>query len=373
MNPRLLKRLDGVVGPLLSRMYREKQAPDGKTAPLSILFIRPGGIGDAVLLVPALRALKTAYPGCTIDILAEKRNAAVFGLTSVIRTVHCYDSLSGIAAVLRGSFDVVIDTEQWYRLSAVVARLTGAPMLIGFATNDRKRLFSHPVCYAQARYEVCSFFTLLEPLGIASPSGSSASFLELPAEAVEAAGRLLAPLSGRPFLTIFPGASTPEKQWGGDRFRELTSILAARGMAVVVVGGEDTRAAAQEVCAGNRALDLVGKSSLAVTAALIAKGRALVSGDSGLLHIAAGLGTPTVSLFGPSDPRKWGPQGEHHLVLGSGLPCAPCSLFGTVSSCPIKANCLSQITVAEVVAAVAKLLGREAGCENTTPVGTRCS
>jgi lipopolysaccharide heptosyltransferase II len=356
MNVNLLKRLDRLAGPLLTRLFRKRGSLPDPPAPRSALVIRPGGIGDAVLLVPALRALQSAYPGCRIDILAEKRNASVFTFCSCIRRVHCYDTRSGLGAALLGSYDLVIDTEQWYRLSALIARLTRAPRLIGFATSERGRLFTDPVSYSQDRYEAYSFFSLLEPLGIAAPAAIETPFLTVPAAALESARGFLTSLSGNPFVALFPGASVEQKQWGTVNFRELAAKLCAGGMRVVIVGGEDSRAAGEEIARGGVALNLAGRASLAETAALIGKGRALVSGDSGLLHIAAGLGTPTVSIFGPSDPRKWGPKGERDLVFGAGLPCAPCSRFGTIPCCPNQACCSSAVTVAEVVAAVRTLL-----------------
>lgn len=359
MKTRAIKFIDRLAGGIITAcLPAAKMWP--LHAPKSLLVIRPGGIGDAILLMPTLRALKLAYPGCFIDVLAEQRNGAAFQLTPVIRTVHRYDSLTGLAAVLVGDYDLVIDTEQWYRLSAVVARLTRSPMLIGFATNERKRLFTHPVSYSQEQYEACSFLRLLEPLGISAPVDMVTPFLFLPAAATESAEGLLAPLSGEPFITVFPGASVQQKQWGIENFRVLADELASKGMSVVIVGGEDTRTAGEEIAKGGLALNLAGKASLAETAALIGKGRVLVSGDSGLLHIAAGLGTPTVSLFGPSDPRKWGPKGVQHQVFSLESSCAPCSRFGTIPPCADSVRCLSGITVAEVVAAVERSFGRKA-------------
>lgn len=352
MNADLLKRLDGLVGPLVVRLLGKGGTRPPPAAPGSVLVIRPGGIGDAILLVPALRALAAAYPGCRIDLLAERRNAAAFLFCSCLAKVHCYDTVSGLSAALLGRYDLVIDTEQWYRLSAVVARLTRAPMRIGFATNDRQRLFTHPVSYSQNQYEACSFFRLLQPLGVSAPGEIATPFLTLPVAAAEAAAGLLAPLAGKPYLTVFPGASLAEKQWGTENFKALIAILAQAGIAVVLVGGEDTRGAGEEIARGGVALNLAGKASLTETAALIGKGRALVSGDSGLLHIAVGLGTPTVSLFGPSDPLKWGPKGGEDRLLRAEQSCAPCSSFGTIPPCTGRAVCLSAITPGEVAEAV---------------------
>jgi ADP-heptose:LPS heptosyltransferase len=100
---------------------------------------------------------------------------------------------------------------------------------------------------------------------------------------------------------------------------------------------------------------------LSETAAVIQKSVLLLSGDSGVLHIAMGLGVPTVSLFGPGRAGKWAPRGERHIVINKGLSCSPCTTFGTTPPCPISAQCLNDITVDEVFNAVAVLLTATGG------------
>jgi ADP-heptose:LPS heptosyltransferase len=82
----------------------------------------------------------------------------------------------------------------------------------------------------------------------------------------------------------------------------------------------------------------------------------LISGDSGVLHLGVGLGTPTVSLFGPGIADKWAPRGEQHIVINHKLPCSPGTRFGTTPPCPIGAKCIQDITVDEVFAASMKLV-----------------
>ena len=103
-------------------------------------------------------------------------------------------------------------------------------------------------------------------------------------------------------------------------------------------------------------LNLAGSTTLTETAAVIARSALLLSGDSGVLHIAVGLGVPTVSLFGPGIEAKWGPKGEGDIVLNQRLPCSPCTRFGTTPSCPIGARCLSEITPEQVAGAIGRLL-----------------
>jgi lipopolysaccharide heptosyltransferase II len=357
MNIGMMKSLDAVIGRLAVLLMAR---PGMKAKPASIntiLLIRPGGIGDAVHLIPAINAIKAAYPDAVIDILAEKRNSAIFRLSIHVRHVFRYDRLAELFQVLRTTYDVVIDTEQWHRLSAVVARMTRAPMLIGFGTNERARLFTHPTPYSQDDYEIESFFRLLEPLCI-EPREISRPFLAVPSEAKERGDTLLGELKGRTFVTIFPGASIPERQWGADKFGKVAEMLAVLGVAVVVVGSGDDKGLGEVIVAGRAGLNLAGRTSLSETAAVIQKSVLMLSGDSGVLHIAVGLGVPTVSLFGPGRARKWAPQGERHIVINKGLSCSPCTIFGTTPPCPISAQCLNDITVDEVFNAVATLLRR---------------
>jgi ADP-heptose:LPS heptosyltransferase len=81
-----------------------------------------------------------------------------------------------------------------------------------------------------------------------------------------------------------------------------------------------------------------------------------MSGDSGVLHIAVGLGVPTVSLFGPGRTKKWAPQGALHIVINKGLACSPCTTFGTTPPCPHDARCMRDISADEVINAVTMLL-----------------
>jgi ADP-heptose:LPS heptosyltransferase len=352
---RLLKKLDRSIGSA-AVFFMRKPAPVPVQAPRNILFIRPGGIGDAVLLLRAIRAVKEKYPSCTITVLAEKRNAAIFSLSGAVSRVLLYDRLPDLIAAIRGGFDVVVDTEQWHRLSAVVARLTGAALLIGYATNNRSKLFTHPLPYSHDSHETESFLALLEPLGISRLQSLGPS-LDIPAQAVAAMEKKLAVLAGKPYITLFPGASIPERRWGTEKFRELALCIHSWGLPVVVVGGREDEQSGDCIVSGGVGLNLAGKTSLAETAAILARSMLLVTGDSGLLHIAAELEVPTVSLFGPGIEKKWAPRDDRHIVLNKHLPCSPCTRFGYTPECRIGARCLALITVQEVEKAVRRILG----------------
>jgi ADP-heptose:LPS heptosyltransferase len=159
-------------------------------------------------------------------------------------------------------------------------------------------------------------------------------------------------------VALFPGASIEERRWGGVKFAALAERVVALGYSVVIVGGaEDLPVAANIAERLPSVLNVAGKTSLLETASILNEAALLVSGDSGVLHIAAGLGTRTVSLFGPGIAKKWAPRGERHIVINHQLPCSPCTKFGYTPHCKIGARCIQGISVDEVFAAVETQLG----------------
>lgn len=357
MNIPLLKKLDAVIGYISASIFPTPVRRKLATPVTSLLLIRPGGIGDAVLLAPAIRSLKTTYPAVHVTVLAEQRNAGIFSLIPGVDRLLCYDRPRELLQAMRCSYDAVIDTEQWHRLSAVLARLMRAPVKIGFNTNERRRMFTHPISYSHDEYEAVSFAHLLEPLGIEAGSVEmGAPFLSVTDAASGKAAGLLESLHGEPFVALFPGASIPERRWGSDRFRQVAEVLSAFGIRMVIVGGRDDHQQGEMIAGGRLGLNLAGLTSLPETAAIIQRSSLLLSGDSGVLHIAVGLGVPTVSLFGPGRVKKWAPQGDRHIVINKGLSCSPCTTFGTTPPCPIDARCMRDITVDEVVNAVTMML-----------------
>jgi heptosyltransferase II len=352
---RLLKSFDRLIGTVLVHLLPKPHAKP-IFEPRRILFIRPGGIGDAVFLIPVIQAMKERFPESRISVLAEKRNAAIFSFCRAVDRTFRYDSPRELLEVLNGTYDVVLDTEQWHRLSAVIAWLSGAPVLIGFATNQRKRLFTHPVSYSHDAHEDDSFFSLLEPFGIPGAPGGIEPFLAIAEGALVSATGKLGDSANHPFIAFFPGASIPERRWGAEKFRDLAVRLHGRGLPVVVVGGTGDEEAGEAITEGGLGRNLAGKTSLAETASVLTRSLLLVTGDSGVLHIAVALGVPTVSLFGPGIARKWAPRGENHIVLNRHLICSPCTRFGYTPRCSFGARCLVELDVPEVEEAVVKLL-----------------
>jgi len=364
---KLLKSIDRILGrPLVSLLPRIKKPRKGNTAKFKkILIIRPGGIGDAVLLLPAINSLKAKLPDSEIDILSEKRNAEIFSFSKEINRTYLYDMDSGLSKCLRNRYDVVIDTEQWHRLPAAVAYLTGAAVRIGFDTNERARLFTHRIPYSHDDYEVYSFLHLIEPL--INSSGVTFDidkpFLNMEGtpsiDSQSPVANLQSPISGLQshVIAIFPGASVGERRWGGDRFGKVARALRSKGYRVVILGsGADSREAAGIREYTGDCIDLTGKTDIKDVAVILKLSKLLLTADSGLMHIAYAVGTATVSLFGAGIEKKWAPRGENHIVLNRYIDCSPCTRFGYTPRCKRDVECLSSLSVDAVIGAVERIL-----------------
>ena len=360
-----LKRVDGIFGRLAcsaSRLIATPRITQDTKSP-KILVIRPGGIGDAVLLFPALRELRAEFPESLINVLAEKRNSGVLAFCPYVDNIILYDErpLSWLNAVIRGKYDIVIDTEQWHRLTAALSYMTGAPVRVGFQTNERAELYSHKIPFSHSDYEARSFLNLASAVtGVQYEFKPDEPFVSVDSFGSGDIDTALGDFrkNKKALVGIFAGATVPERRWGVSKFAELTKKLAAMGMGAVILGGKEDLENSSEIkstSASENVMDFTGKTALAVTAYIISKLDLLVSGDTGLMHLAYGVGTPTVSLFGAGIEEKWAPQGKNHIAINKRLSCSPCTKFGYTPPCPYDVKCLNDITVEEVLLTVQKI------------------
>jgi ADP-heptose:LPS heptosyltransferase len=367
MRVRLLKILDVTVGFFLCwttgyilHLFR-RNAPAGASgvpcpdAIRRILVIRPGGMGDMILLQPMLRSLRQRCPQAEVDLVCEKRNRDIPALAGKSGRVILYDAhpFGLIGKLRRGQYDVVIDTEQFHYFSAIMAILSRAPVRIGFKINPgRNTLYTHLVNYDLEGYEAGEFMRLLVPLGIKDESVVKGC-LTRPGRTEGRSGAVV----------IHVGASTRYKHWETGKFVDLVKRLAgAEGYAsgpIILVGGRRETGLAGDISRqaglGDRVKVMAGSLTIPQTADLIGSASLFIGGDSGLAHLAVALGTPTVVLFGPSDHKKWGASGQGNVVVRTELPCAPCFIFGYHKFCHSIA-CMSGITVEHVMTAVRRAI-----------------
>lgn len=298
-----------------------------------VLFARTDRLGETLLNLPAAAALKAALPGAALTLLVHPDlQPLLAALPWVDETISApqgprhawWKRALQLGRRLRtGRFDAAIVSNPKQELHVGVW-LAGIPQRIGY---DRKCgwLLTRRLPDAKGRggrHEVEYNLDLVRALGIAAEQPRW-QFPELGRERADVRALLAVHgVSGaRAVVVVHPWTSDPAKQWPLDRFRRLVERVSAQpSTSVVMIGGVQERPRASALLpAGGAIADLTGRLTLTQLAALLREARLLVSSDSGPVHLAAAVGTPTVTLFGTTDaargPQRWGPWGQGHIII----------------------------------------------------------
>jgi len=357
---------DDLFGPFLLKlsatMKRDASPQVSMHGTKRILIIRPGGIGDAALLMPSLKTLKQTLPEAKIDILCEPRNLEVFLNSPFLNQIFNYRKIDHIIRMKQTLYDIVFDTEQSHFLTGALAAMLNSRLKVGFATQGRELVYDLGVDYSHDQYEAESFFRLFAEAIEGFPVERTWEFPYLfpSIEERKKVNTLIGDIK-KPVICFFTGASIKERLWPADRWAKVIAELWREGYQPVLLGGKGELQLSREIAvyAACPVLNFCGQLSLGETAALFERTRLLVSTDSGILHLAVVCDIPTVSLFGPGIAAKWAPTGDHHIAINKRLECSPCTRFGETPHCPRGAECLQKITTGEVIDTALKLAKRE--------------
>ena len=348
---KLFKMIDHILGGLTAFLLlplSKKQLPSEFKR---ILIIRPGGVGDAVFLLPILKVLKNK--DIIIDILCEKRNAEVFTSQShLLNTVYLYEKQ--LPMVLKKSYDVIIDTEQWHYLSAIVSFFLKAEYRIGFATRPlRAKLFNKQVTYGENDYELDNFKKLFEELlPLQNPINNINGCFDIPVNIKIWASKQIPQRA----VSVFLGSSITIRRFTVTQLSIIIRDLLAQNYHPVLLGGKDVIEVSQQIVRkikDQRILNFVGKISLIQSAALIQRGQHFIGPDSGLTHLACAVGSPVIAVFGPGNLQKWGPKGNGHQIVTENVSCSPCTRFGyTLPICKGSYHCMKDIKFEKILKVV---------------------
>ncbi len=334
--------------------------PEPAEAPPTRLVIRaPNWLGDAVMALPAMAAVRAAYPAAHLTVAAQAAVAPLFEEnTPVAADAILTVTPAGEAATLAaGGFDAALLLPNSFR-AARAAKQAGIAGRWGYAGNWRGWMLTRAVRRPRALVHQTEYYgALVRGLGI--PVGSTLPALAARPETLRRADLLLAShgVSAAPLVGFAPGAAYGHaKRWPPARVAEVITRLAAeRGATCVIVGAAGDRDAAREIesglPSGVRIVDLVGRTDLRQLAGVLARCDAFVSNDSGGMHLAAALGVPVIAMFGPTDDRVTAPPAGHDVLVHP-VFCRPCML----RDCPIDHRCMTGITAAAVFGAVAARL-----------------
>jgi heptosyltransferase-1 len=328
---------------------------------MNFLIVRLGALGDIIHAVPAAAALRAAFPASRIDWLVDGRHRPMIDLVTVVdhAVVLERSSLPGwmdVAGRMRQvRYDVAIDLQGLLK-SALLARASGAARVLGFSIWHLREKTARPFYSETSRGEVPSGepdHVIHKNLRLLGALGVTETRIRFPLADVEsrALNDVRTTLGGdRPFALINPGAAWPNKRWPPERYGEVAAFLReVRGLPSFVLWGpgeEGLAGAVVETSAG--AARVAPPTGLRDLLALSRAASLMISGDTGPLHIAAAAGTPTVSLFGPTDPHRNGPWSPGDVAI---------SRFGSCGChyerrCRKPSWCLETIDVAEVTAAI---------------------
>lgn len=333
----------------------------------NILVIKLRYLGDVLLATPVFRALRERYPLARISAAVPRGTEDMLKWNPDINEVlviergSVREQIRFMRDLRHRKYDCVIDLTDGDR-AAVLSRITGAPMRVGFNEEHRWRglLYTTVVKSTPRAHRVERDLQALRPLGFEPKS--SPLVLRLSSADEADAERLLSELGlwgtgdSRPLVMLQPGARYWFKAWPAERFAELADRLAeGLGSRVLVGGNAAERDLAEKVCAKARTqpVNLAGRTSLLVHAAVLKRCALFVGNDNGPMHMAATVGTPVVALFGPSNPLEWGPRGEKTTVIYKGLDCRAC--FHPTCRRG-EESCMKLISTDEVFAAARQLL-----------------
>jgi ADP-heptose:LPS heptosyltransferase len=277
----------------------------------TLVILRALGLGDLLTAVPALRALADAFPDHHRVLAAPAGLASLVALTDTVDGVVDTRPLAPLHPSLRGG-DVAVNLHGRGPQSHRVLLEAEPVRLISFYHTKVPRSADGPPWRAE-EHEVNRWCRLLEGYGI--PADPGRLDLSLPSR--------VAPEFARGATLIHPGAASAARRWPANRWAAVARSEAAKGRTVIVTGGESevdlAHTVAQEAGLEESAA-YAGRTGLVELAALVAAASRVVCGDTGVSHLATALGTPSVTLFGPTSPARWGPPPERpcHRALWAG-------------------------------------------------------
>lgn len=342
-----------------------------------IVVLRANGIGDFVVAVPALEALRAAYPGARITYLGRAWHAELLearpGPWDEVDVVPPYPNLIGGGDVDESRIDAFFERHRAEKYDLALqlhgggansnpfvqrlgARVTAGPR----DTHFDAPMLDRSITYAYHQHEVLRFLEVVGLVG--APPVTVEPRIALTAADVRHADAVL-PTAAQPLVALHPGATDPRRRWPAASFAALATALAERGCRVAVVGhGPDDASSGAEIAATSPALDLVGALDMKAMVGVLARARLVVANDSGPRHLAAALGTPTVGVYWAGNVINAGPllRARHRVSVSF---CNACPVCGRPQApldaqrCEHDDSFVADITVDEVLGHATDLIG----------------
>lgn len=375
----IIKFVDKYVGNFICNFLGFfKKGKSGKIGAEKILVVQLWGIGETILALPAIEALRKRFPKAEINVLATPRNKDIFFGNKNINKVTAVrlNPFSVLSFIMRNmkKYDLAIDMEEYLNVSAIISFFAGR-RVVGYSHNSRAKLYTDKVKYNDKQHAAQAFLDLVRALGIAYDlkelpgldySKSDRNFVD---KFLKNSG-----IKGSDFVVcVAPGAaeSAKSRMWPYDRYAELCDeIIAKHNAKIIFTGSSGETGLIEDIQSKmdnkNKSMNAAGKITLTQLFYLVSECRLFIGNDAGPMHIAAAQGVKTLGLFGPNLPVRFGPYGKGNIGLYKGYNCefSPCINVhkGQVPDClyPKNSNdyqkCMKNISVDDVLKEVEKLV-----------------
>jgi len=334
-----------------------------------ILIRGTNWIGDAVMTLPAITAIRKSFPNAQITILVKPWVADVFRYCPDVDDILLYErpgrhgGATGIfklaMEIRQGKFDTAILLQNAIE-AAIIATLAGIPQRAGYNSDGRGFLLTHPVKWTKsvrALHQVDYYLEMVRGLGCRKAGREAVLKLgrdeELLADALLVGHGLQ---NNRLLVGMAPGASYgPAKKWHPERFGLVADRLIDTFEAQVMLFG--SHADMESIThvqqhAKHPLCSLAGKTNLREAMALMTRCRLFISNDSGMMHLAGAMGIPVVAIFGSTNPKTTSPPGHHNIIIHEDVACSPC----LKPVCPTDFRCMDLIRTDDVYEAAKRLL-----------------
>jgi heptosyltransferase-3 len=352
-------------------------------APRAILVVATRRIGDVLLATPLIRSLRRAYPSASIDVLVYAGTAAVLegnpDCSAVIEVAERpgWRDQARLARRIFRRYDLAIATQQSDR-SHLYAWLAARRRIGLVPDRSWSSAWKRASCHAYEVLDDLNTHTVVQNLRLADHSGVARHYEVVGPRAEKAFA------FEKPYAVVHPVAMFAYKSWTPEGWQGLIAWLHGRGLAVLLTGGPsaEERAYCAALAGAPDVVDLSGRLSFGELAEMIRRARLYIGPDTSVTHLAAACGTPTLAIFGPSNPVKWGPwpvgatddpspwrmlarpwQRKGNVVLLQGVQpadlgsCLPCRLEGCERHINSASRCLTEMPLGAVRAAALELLG----------------
>ena len=376
----IIKIIDKYIGSLLCNFlgFFNKTAKVSHVECRKILVVQLWGVGETILTLPAIEALRKKFPDGEINVLATSRNKDVFfenkNINKIIALKLNPFSVLGFIFKNIKKYELAIDMEEYLNISAIISFFV-ARKTFGYSHNSRAKLYSEKAKYNDKQHSVQTFLDLVRLLGISYDADKlpGLNYSKNDRNFVDKILKENKIKKGDFVVCIAPGAaeSAKARMWPFDRFAELCDeIIAKYNAKIIFVGILSENELIENVLRSmeqkDKTINTAGKISLNQLFYLISKCKLFIGNDAGPMHIAAAQGIKTLGLFGPNLPLRFGPYGKGNIGLYKGYNCefSPCINVhkGQVPDClyPRNSNdyqkCMKNISVDDVLKEVEKLV-----------------